>query len=147
MAFAGRMSSSTLNPKLKAVVAERAGYCCEYCKSPADYCPDPFSVEHIHPRSQEGPADPENLAYSCQGCNGHKFVAITATDPISGEVVPLFHPRIHVWSGHFGWEDDSTIVRGLSAIGRASVERLKLNRETVVNLRRLLRTIGNYPRP
>jgi hypothetical protein len=52
---------------------------------------------------------------------------------------------MHVWSEHFGWENNSTIVRGKSAIGRATVLRLMLNREPVVNLRRLLRRAGVQP--
>jgi hypothetical protein len=37
------------------------------------------------------------------------------------------------------------VAIGLTPTGRATVERLQLNREGVVNLRRVLRTIGQHP--
>jgi len=109
------------------------------------YSPDPFAVEHIVPRVAGGGNEPSNLALSCQGCNNLKFVSIEAVDPITGVMVPLFHPRQQRWSQHFLWSQDTTGVVGRTPIGRATVERLRLNREGVVNLRRVLATIGQHP--
>jgi hypothetical protein len=120
------------------------GYC-EYCRSPMRYSPDPFAVEHIVPRVAGGGNEPSNLALSCQGCNNLKFVSIEAVDPVTGVLVPLFHPRQQRWSQHFLWSQDTTVVVGRTPIGRATVERLRLNREGVVNLRRVLATIGQHP--
>lgn len=120
------------------------GYC-EYCRSPMRYSPDPFAVEHIVPRVAGGGNEPSNLALSCQGCNNLKFVSIEAVDPVTGVMVPLFHPRQQRWSQHFLWSQDTTGVVGRTPIGRATVERLRLNREGVVNLRRVLATIGQHP--
>ena len=120
------------------------GYC-EYCRSPMRYSPDPFAVEHIVPRVAGGGNEPSNLALSCQGCNNLKFVSIEAVDPVTGVRVPLFHPRQQRWSQHFLWSQDTTVVVGRTPIGRATVERLRLNREGVVNLRRVLATIGQHP--
>jgi hypothetical protein len=120
------------------------GYC-EYCRSPMRYSPDPFAVEHIVPRVAGGGNEPSNLALSCQGCNNLKFVSIEAVDPVTGVMVPLFHPRQQRWSQHFLWSQDTTVVVGRTPIGRATVERLRLNREGVVNLRRVLATIGQHP--
>ena len=50
-------------------------------------------------------------------------------------MVPLYHPRQHRWPDHFAWNEDTTIVIGLTPTGRATVEALRLNRENVVNLR------------
>jgi hypothetical protein len=44
-----------------------------------------------------------------------------------------------------GTKTDFTLAIGLTPTGRATVERLQLNREGVVNLRRVLRTIGQHP--
>ena len=63
----------------------------------------------------------------------------------TGIMVPLFHPRQQRWSQHFLWSQDTTGVVGRTPIGRATVERLRLNREGVVNLRRVLATIGQHP--
>ena len=49
--------------KLKKFVSERAQGCCEYCLSQLKYAPDPFSIEHIMPRSKGGSDDPNNLAF------------------------------------------------------------------------------------
>ncbi len=109
------------------------------------YSPDPFAVEHIVPRVAGGGNDTSNLALACQGCNNLKFVSIEAVDPVTGVRVPLFHPRQQRWSQHFLWSQDTTVVVGRTPIGRATVERLRLNREGVVNLRRVLATIGQHP--
>lgn len=126
-------------------VAERAGWCCEYCRSQAAFSPDPFSVEHIIPRSRGGSNEDPNLALACQGCNNFKYTTITSVDPLTGETSPLFHPRRDVWSDHFVWNDDATIMLGLSPTGRATIDRLRLNRTGVVNLRRVLKDLGKHP--
>lgn len=129
----------------RRTVAERAANCCEYCRSQLRYSADSFSIEHIVPRSHGGSDDVSNLALSCQRCNNAKFVAMEAIDPLSGEVASLFHPREHRWSDHFAWSHDYLRILGLTPTGRASVDKLKLNRPGVVNLRRVLRDIGDHP--
>jgi hypothetical protein len=64
---------------------------------------------------------------------------------VSGNVVSLYHPRQELWSEHFAWNDDFTVILGLTATGRATVETLQLNREGVVNLRRALYVMGEHP--
>lgn len=66
-------------------------------------------------------------------------------DPVSGENVRLFHPRQEQWDDHFTWIDQYSKILGLTAIGRATVEKLRLNREGVVNLRTVLRELGKHP--
>jgi hypothetical protein len=70
---------------------------------------------------------------------------MTAVDPDSGEVVPLYNPRQQRWSDHFAWDSTYSLVIGLTAVGRATVAALRLNRQGVVNLRRLLVPIGEHP--
>jgi 5-methylcytosine-specific restriction endonuclease McrA len=105
----------------------------------------PFAIEHILPREAGGPTVLDNLAWSCQGCNGHKHTKTHAVDPVSHEVVPLYHPRQHRWQEHFAWSADYELVVGLTPTGRATVEALHLNREGVVNLRRALYAFGKHP--
>ena len=131
----------------RRLVIERAGGRCEYCLSPVAYCPDPFAVEHIVPRSRGGSHRTGNLAYSCQGCNSIKYISTDAVDPVSGERAPLYHPRQHQWRDHFTWNDNFTQIVGLTPTGRATIARLDLNRPNVMNLRRLLRDIGEHPPP
>lgn len=131
----------------RRLVQTRAGGCCEYCQSQARYSADSFSVEHITPRSLGGTDVESNLALACQGCNNRKFVSVMAADPLTGNIVPLYHPRKDRWELNFAWSADFLTICGLTPIGRATVEKLKLNRDTVVNLRRLLRGVGQHPPP
>ena len=130
---------------LREFVAQRAERRCEYCRSPAAFAHQSFSLEHIRPRSRKGKRTAANLAFSCQGCNNHKYNRTKARDPVSGQNVMLFHPRLHRWADHFAWSDDATQILGLTRIGRATVEALQLNREALVNLRRVLVEAGEHP--
>lgn len=87
----------------------------------------------------------DNLALSCGGCNNHKYTKVEAVDPLSSEKVSLFHPRRNVWSEHFGWTEDGLRRVGLTAVGRATMEGLNVNREGVVNIRRFLMMAGLHP--
>jgi hypothetical protein len=130
---------------LKRSIRDRARNCCEYCHSQEDFSPSTFSIEHIVPQSNGGTNEETNLALSCQECNNRKFTATKAYDPLSGEMVPLFHPRGMSWSDHFAWNADYTLILGLTPTGRATIEKLALNRGNVVNLRRVLRLAGVHP--
>ncbi len=126
-------------------VFRRAQGRCEFCRSPAAFAHQSFSLEHIRPRSRQGKESPANLALSCQGCNNHKYNRTKARDPVSNEEVRLFHPRRDRWAFHLAWTDDATQILGLTAIGRATVEALQLNRVALVNLRRVLVEAGEHP--
>jgi hypothetical protein len=80
----------------------------------------------------------QNIAFACQACNCYKHKATAARDPVTGELVPLFNPRTDRWQDHFTWTEDFCATSGLTPIGRATVEKLDLNREGVVNLRKVL---------
>lgn len=136
-----------LPDRVRRLVLDRSGHCCEYCLTQAAYSSDPLSAEHIRPRSAGGSNESGNLAAACQGCNNIKFTATDAVDAVTGETVPLFHPREHIWAEHFAWNEDSTLAIGLTPIGRATVERLRLNRPGVVNLRQVLAASGRHPPP
>jgi hypothetical protein len=129
----------------RKTVAERAGGRCEYCRCPEYIGTQTFSVEHIVPVEQGGTSDPDNLALACQGCNNHKYTKREATDPLTGALVPLFHPRQQRWSDHFAWSADTSLILGLTPTGRATIAALKLNRDEVVRFRRVLYLAGEHP--
>jgi len=104
-------------------------------------------VEHILPRSRAGADDLDNLAWSCQACNNRKYTATQAVDPQTGSLASLYHPRRHSWGEHFQWSDDWLTLIGVTPTGRATIARLDLNREGVVNLRGLLVPAGKHPPP
>ena len=66
-------------------------------------------------------------------------------DPETGETVLLYNPRIQIWQEHFVWSEDSLILIGLSAIGRATVKRLNMNKERLVKARRRWVAAGWHP--
>jgi hypothetical protein len=139
------MSEQRVTAQQKKAVAQRANQCCEYCQSQLRFAMQPFSIEHIIPKSQSGETSLDNLALSCQGCNNHKYNKTEEIDKISGNIVPFYHPRQHKWQEHFAWNNDFTLVIGLTSTGRVTVEALQLNRDGVVNLRRVLYSIGEHP--
>jgi hypothetical protein len=126
-------------------VEQRGHFCCEYCLSQQKYSPDYFSVEHIIPRIKKGTDDLFNLAFACLACNNHKYSHISAIDPISGILAPLYNPRFDEWTEHFCWSDDYSILTGMTPKGRATIDKLKLNRDSVINLRLVLAAIGKHP--
>lgn len=136
-----------LSAGLKQAVRKSARNRCEYCHSQEPFSPCTFSIEHIVPRSDGGTDIVDNLALSCQECNNRKFISTTARDPLSGEDVRLFHPRQDRWSDHFAWNEDYTLLLGLTPTGRATVEKLQLNRTSLINLRRVLYQTGFHPLP
>lgn len=133
--------------EIRRLVAERAGNLCEYCRCSFDFSSSPYAVEHINPRAGGGTNDLENLAWSCQGCNGHKLTATTADDSATGGRAALYHPRQQEWRAHFRWSTDGLTIFGITPTGRATVERLQLNRDSVINLRRALIAYGVHPPP
>jgi len=130
---------------LKRLVFDRGNGCCEYCRSQVKFAIDPFVIEHIMPISSGGATIAENLALACQGCNNYKYTKTEGTDPIDLQTTPLYNPRTMLWSEHFAWSEDTTLVIGLTPIGRATVQTLRMNRAGVVNLRQLLHNAGQHP--
>jgi hypothetical protein len=130
---------------LRRLVQARAQGYCEYCRISERYALQSMVCEHIFPLSRGGPTTATNLAWACSGCNGFKSDRTTAIDPVSLQLVPLFHPRQMSWSEHFDWSEDALLVVGRSAIGRATGKILQLNRAGVVNIRKLLCGVGQHP--
>lgn len=139
------MSSRQIPPDVRRLVHERAYNCCEYCYAQLGYSPDPFNVEHIHPRSKGGATSPANLALACFGCNSAKGTETTAIDPLTQITVPLYHPRQDRWADHFRWSSNCTELIGISAIGRATISFLDLNRPGLRRLRQVLYAANEHP--
>jgi 5-methylcytosine-specific restriction endonuclease McrA len=139
------MPKNRITAEQKRKVVARANHCCEYCRSQARFAVQSFSVEHIFPQSRGGTNSLDNLAMACQGCNNYKYNKMEDEDPVTGQMVPLYHPRKNRWNEHFSWNNDFTLIIGLTQIGRATVKTLMLNREGVINLRRMLYAMGEHP--
>lgn len=133
--------------RLRRQVIARANQRCEYCKAPESFSLDTFAVDHIQPVSHDGDNALDNLAFACNNCNNRKFDATTAIDPEARQRVPLYHPRLHLWSEHFAWSEDALMILPLTATGRATMARLQLNRLGAINVRRGLIALGEEHPP
>lgn len=132
-----------MEESLRAVVRVRARHRCEYCLLPQRYAEAVrFHIEHIRARQHGGDDDPANLALACPHCNRCKGPNLTSVDPVTQTLVPLFHPREHVWSDHFARED-VTIV-GVTPIGRATVRLLRMNADDRRKVRAVLLARGEW---
>jgi len=82
----------------------------------------------------------ENLALACQRCNLHKGPNLSGVDPVTGELVQLFHPRRDRWAEHFRFE--GVRLEGLTTTGRATVDVLAMNDARRLELRSELASGG-----
>ena len=139
------MPKSGISPDTIETVSLWADHCCVYCKSQDKYSPHGFTIDHIIPLSLGGTNDLENLAYACFLCNRLKSNKTEAFDNLSEKLVPLFNPRKDSWHQHFAWNEDATLVIGISPGGRATVDVLQLNREKLIEYRRAVMPLGTHP--
>lgn len=102
-------------------------------------------IDHIVPRSRGGQTASDNLCLACVACNGRKYARTVATDPDTGDEVPLFDPRRQNWREHFRWGSDGTRVVGLTATGRATIAALQMNDALIVAARSLWVGMGAHP--
>lgn len=118
----------------RALVIERAGQRCEYCRRHQEVSPlAPLQVEHIVPRKHGGTDDIDYLAAACIDCNLRKGPNLTGIDPETGAITPLLDPRRHLWSDHFRWDGLELIAP--TAIGLTTIRVLELNSDDRIEVR------------
>jgi hypothetical protein len=123
-----------LDAVLEQRVWERANRRCEYCQFPADISLLPFQLDHIIAEKHGGPTTADNLALSCERCNSHKGPNIAGY--LQGKHVPLFNPRLDLWSDHFEW--NGAVLVGKTPVGTVTIEVLAINLPYRVALRAAL---------
>lgn len=134
---------SDIPDRLRAEVVARADGGCEYCLLPLQGQVAWFPIDHVVPRSRGGKTESSNLALACPRCNSHKWAFESGTDPDSGNVVPLFNPRVQTWTEHFRWPESGVLrIEGITPCGRATVQRLKMNDPETVGIRHVLAELG-----
>ena len=122
-------------------VRRRAEELCEYCRLPQTAAPYlTFHVEHFRARQHGGSDDPANLCLACPDCNSVKGPNLTAVDPETDAVVPLYNPRSDVWNQHFSWI--GALIVGDTPQGRATVNLLRFNEPERVRMREELQARG-----
>jgi HNH endonuclease len=123
-------------------VRERAGSRCEYCLLRQEHNELTHHIEHIIAKQHGGTDEADNLALACHRCNLRKGPNLSGVDPLSGDVVLLFHPRRDRWEQHFALRDAR--IDGSTPTGRATVQVLAMNDARRVELRAGLISRGEW---
>ena len=129
-----------MDAALERLVRQRAGGRCEYCRLPQAGPASPSRSTTSSPASIGAARSPATSRTVCVYCNGYKGPNISGLDPATGKLTPLFHPRRHKWSHHFRYEGGTLV--GRTAIGRTTVEVLRINLPNLVELREVLMEDG-----
>lgn len=124
-------------------VRQRALDCCEYCCLPQYAQPFvTFHVDHIIARKHGGTDDFENICLACERCNAAKGSNLSGRDPATGNIERLFDPRHQEWTDHFRFR--GPVIVGLTAVGRATVDVLRMNEPRRLQLRAGLQARGDF---
>jgi hypothetical protein len=126
-------------------VANRANHRCEYCRAPEEVFNLFFEIEHIISLALGGLDNESNLALACRACNLFKLAFIIGFDQVTGTEVRLFHPRQDRWEEHFSANQETGFIQGLTDVGRATVQRLRMNQPHSVTARLQWIRFGLFP--
>lgn len=66
-------------------------------------------------------------------------------DYVTERNVLLFNPRTQNWFEHFNWNSDGTKIIGRTAVGRATIIALDLNKERFIRIRKHWVKAGWHP--
>lgn len=136
--------SKHIPKSLSDLVRERAAGLCEYCRLSQLSQEATFHIDHIHPHAAEGLTVAENLALACVTCSLCKAAKTKGRDPLTGQLVSLFHPRLNRWSDHFRLLRNGKIA-GRTPMGRATADALNMNRQAMIAIRQTLAKLGEFP--
>ena len=125
-----------MDDRTREAVRKRANGRCEYCRLSEAHSFLAFEIEHITARKHGGEDSTDNLAFACRYCNAYKGSNIAGIDPMSQQIVPLFHPRCEDWHEHFRWAGPALV--GLSPSARATIAVLRVNHPELVAIRQSL---------
>lgn len=131
--------------EIQQQVRKRANYLCEYCHASEKWQYVQFTIDHVVPLKRGGQESLDNLALACFHCNRYKSASNSAIDPQTDERVSLFNPRTQNWKEHFIWSAACLEILGTTAVGRATVAALRLNRERILAIRAADKTVGRHP--
>jgi hypothetical protein len=130
---------------LRQLVIQRADNRCEYCGLSQLGQAATFHIDHVIPVMASGSTTAGNLALACVSCSLYKGARQDIEDPKTNEMVSIFNPRQQTWKEHFAWMGVEVI--GLTAVGRATVNALKLNRDIIKTIRVEEEFFGRHPPP
>jgi hypothetical protein len=105
----------------------------------------PLEIDHIRARKHHGATMIRNTCLACAYRNSAKGTNAAGYDPDTGNLVPLFNPRLHAWEDHFTW--NGPMLLGTSSNARATIKVLRINDPARIAHRRLLIIAGQFGPP
>ncbi len=126
----------TPTPEIRATVREAYGRCCGYCGVSEVWVGGELEIDHFCPQRHGGTDTLDNLVYACTICNRFKSDYCPTADAPEG--LWLLHPGQDDLSAHLLETADSRLV-GLTPRGWFHIDRLRLNRPQLIDLRQLRR--------
>ncbi|MBV8140009.1 MAG: HNH endonuclease [Deltaproteobacteria bacterium] len=129
----------------RKTVESRAGRRCEYCRAPQPATGIRYHLDHVIPESRGGTDDVGNLALACPTCNFHKSDHLSGADEQGSDAAPLFNPRKDRWDDHFEFDPRILQLRGKTAKGSGTVNRLQMNHPVQIEARRHWVELKIYP--
>ncbi len=118
---------------------------CAYCHALISITGVRPVIDHIIPEAAGGQTVWENLCAACHSCNEFKGAQSEAEDSLTGERVPLFHPRRQQWREHFCWSEDGSEILDLTPTGRATLAVLHMNHPIIIEAGRRWARVGWHP--
>jgi hypothetical protein len=132
------MQRTKISEKIKAKIRLLAKNRCGYCLCQQEYVWDILEVDHIYPLSKGG-------WLICGSCNSSKYNKTEFFDYVTEKTVPIFNPCTQNWFEHFRWNNDRTKIIGKTAVGRATIIALDLNKERFMRVRKHWASAGWHP--
>jgi hypothetical protein len=118
--------------------------CC-YCQSQQAVSGIKLTIDHIVPEALGGGTAVDNLCLACWECNLRKGQKITGIDPLTDNEQVLYHPHQQKWQDHFVWDESQVYILGVTAVGRATITALDLNRPHLIEARQRWVKAGWHP--
>jgi hypothetical protein len=122
-----------MNPEQREALQERFNFRCGYCGVSETDAGAEMTADHFQPSSKGGADNSSNWIYCCHACNEFKS---NYWNPDS--VDRVLNPLVDDISEHLNEMDDGQL-RGRTVTGNFFIQKLKLNRPTLV-AHRLQRT-------
>lgn len=136
---------SKISEELDARIREQAKKRCGYCLVPQKLVSFKLEIEHLLPKAKGGSDEEVNLWLACRQCNLIKAAKTHGFDPLTSESIEIFNPRKQLWSDHFVWSNDKTLIIGKTPAGRATVLALQLNSDLQRTAREFWKLTDLFP--
>jgi hypothetical protein len=132
-----------IDGSIRDFVRRRAGGYCEYCRISERFTLALHEIDHVVAVKHGGESTLDNMALCCTICNRFKGSDIASIDPLTGDLTPLFNPRLDSWDEHHQLREGEILP--LSAKGRVTVRLLQMNSPARIKERSLISKTQSGP--